>query len=335
MKIYTGESISSALTSWGIPTIFNNYNVAPQLVRYSFTLKNILDLQRVKKVIPNLSALMGGKDITFCDKTENGHFELCISTKERTLIELKTLGFRMRNYKDNTILFGIDTENQPTHATLDELPHCLIAGTTGSGKSVALNSYIMELCCYNKPEHLGVVLIDLKRNEFCKFEKLPHLLVDVVYDSETAENVLSWLIYEMEQRYLIMQQQKITTCKGLFKSICVVVDELTDLIMQNENCKNLLVRLLQKARACDIHIIVATQSPRAKILDGVMLANLPTRIALTCANVRESMLVLGHKGAEHLQGKGDAILKLPNSIKETRIQIPYISDKDIQRLMGG
>ena len=148
-----------------------------------------------------------------------------------------------------------------------------------------------------------------------------------------AFEVLAELVEEMEQRYYTLSKLNRTKNNGEFKKIVLVIDELTDLVMTNKEVKSLLIRILQKGRACGIHCIIGTQSPRATILDGVTLANLPSRLALTCASVRESCLILGHKGAEQLTGKGDAILKTPESTTETRLQAPYISDSDITKLI--
>lgn len=330
MEVYSGEGIANVLSNWGLECVFNKCTLSPQSIKYIFTLKNVLDLQKIKKITPNLSALLH-EQATFNEDYSEGHFSISLNRAERKFVKLKEFGVELSNSQQNTIIFGLDGKNEPKKATLKDLPHLLIAGSTGSGKTVALNSYILELCCYNNPNNLGLVLIDLKRNEFCRFEKLPHLLTDVVYDSETARNVLDWLVQEMETRYETMQKTKDFS----FKTICVVIDELADLVMQDTECKTLLIRLLQKSRACDMHIIISTQSPRAKLLDGLMLANLPARLALTCSNVRESMLILGHKGAEQLQGKGDSILKLPNSTQEFRVQVPFITDNEINKLLGG
>jgi len=331
MTIYDGNSIAKLLSSWNCPCFFKQYTISQQSVRYAFDLKSPLDIIKAKKLVKPLEVATG-LSASFCDKTTNGHFAIELErVGERKILELKRLGSVMKSLPPFSLLLGNDTENQPVAICLEDMPHLLVAGTTGSGKSVALNTFILELCCYNQ-QGVGVVLIDLKRNEFCKFEGLPQLLTDVVYDSETAESVLEWLVYEMEQRYIILQQTG--TLKD-YKKVFVVIDELTDLVMQNPKCKELLVKLLQKSRACGMHIVVATQSPRAKVLDGLMLANLPTRIALTCSNVRESMLILGHKGAENLAGKGDAIVKLPNSVHERHIQIPYISNEDISKIIRG
>lgn len=328
MKIYTGASLAEQLTFFGTPTEFVSIDIAPQLLTYHFNLKNFNCLSRLDKDLKKLE-MITHTPITRTTSTI-GHFALILPREERTMVHVSYMQKKEGGFLD----FGLDTKNEQITANLQDLPHLLVAGTTGSGKSVALNSYIMDLCCANTPSKLGLVLIDLKRCEFNVFDRLPHLMCDIVNDSETAENTLLWLVAEMERRYEIMAEQHIDKNEGQFKTIVAVIDELADLILQNENCRTLLIKLLQKARACGIHVIVATQSPRAKYLDGLMLANLPSRVCLTCANVRESMLVLGHKGGEQLTGKGDCIIKLNGSTQEFRVQTPFISKQEIEKLLN-
>lgn len=327
-----GKEFEKMFLSFGISASFNHVDNAPQILTYHFNLKNLQDFYKIKKYIKLLELRANTSIVQVASKSCD--FALEIKKQKRQVIETIRQGSIMKQLAPYSIFFGADTNNTAVFSTIQELPHLLVAGTTGSGKSVALNSYIMELCCYNKPKDLGVVLIDLKMCEFNVFKNLPHLIYDVVNDSKTAEIVLLGLCYTMEDRYKEMARLGLQKNNGHFQPIVVVIDELTDLVLQSTNCRKYLVQLLQKARACDIHIICATQSPRAKVLDGLLLANLPSRIALTCASSRESVLILGHKGAESLTGCGDAILKLNNSIQERRIQIPYIDNKTILKLLN-
>lgn len=327
MTCYTGESLAEFLTDSGVACEFVKMDTAPQILTYYFNLLDLKDIYKLKKVLLLLE--------TATDETITSHRAKCgfcleFRRSERAGYNLESQGHIMEKLTPFSILFGKDTQNNNTVATLQDLPHLLIAGTTGSGKSVAVKSYITGLCCYNKSNDLGLVLIDLKQCELNIFERLPHLITDIVTTSERAERVLEWLVDEMERRYKIMSKKGIEKNNGEFQTLLCVVDELADLVMQNESCRMLLIKLLQKARAADIHVIVATQSPRAKVLDGLMLANLPSRLALTCANYRESMLILGHGGAEKLTGSGDAILKLNGTIEEKRIQVPYIDNETIK-----
>ena len=333
MQIYTGDSIAEFLTYYDTPCTFISVDIAPQVLTYHFNLTELNKFKHIKNALSMLSMEMQ-QDVEQA-KSDKAHFAVRIPRKKREIVETTRQGSVLKTAKPYSVLFGKDETNSDALATIQSLPHLLVAGTTGSGKSVALDSFIMQLACYNKPNDLGLVLIDLKQCEFNIFKTLPHLLTGVVNDSERAESVLSALIVEMEERYKKMATMGIDKNNGTFRPVVCVIDELAELVLQNPKCKDLLVRLLQKARACDIHIIVATQSPRAKILDGLILANLPSRLALTCASFRESMLILGHGGAEKLTGCGDAILQLNGDISEKRIQVPFISKEQIQILLGG
>lgn len=332
MKIYTGESIAEQITAFGYPCQFVNHTIAPQIIKYHFNLKNILHLQKVKRLADNLTALMGLKANIL--QSNKSHFAIEVQRETRQALNVTAYAQTMKKADAYSIIIGTDTEGNHTTATLDDLTHLLVAGTTGSGKSVSLNNIIISLLCYNKPQDLGLVLIDIKQVEFNTYKNAPHLIAPICTDTATAKAVLLALVDEMERRYTILKQLNKEKNGGEFKKIAVIIDELSDLILTDETLKTPIIRLLQKARASGIHLIIATQSPRAKILDGVMLANLPSRIALTCANVRESMLILGHKGAEQLTGKGDALLKLPSTTTETRVQIPYISKQQIKKLLN-
>lgn len=331
IDIFTGESIANTLTGWGYPCQFVDYTIAPQVVRYNFNLLNILQLPKIKRLCETLSAL--AKTKVDYDTSTTSHFALLFTRKERGLIELDNFASALSTAKPYTLAIGRSTNGTNILADLDNLTHILVAGTTNAGKSVLLNDLIISLCWYNKPKDLKMILIDAKKVEFSKYNYLPHLFTNVITEIPQVKRALNGLLKEMEHRYKILAKHHKEKNTGEFPKIVCVIDELSDIVLQDAEIKPLLVRLLQKARASGIHFIVATQSPRAKILDGVMLANLPTRIALTCANVRESTLILGHKGAEKLNFMGDAIINSP-TIPEQRFQAPYISTNRIKEILS-
>ena len=332
MKIYTGESLAKQLTYWGVGCEFVRHIMTPQTIVYKFNLKNPLDIKKAKKLLEPLE-LLTNQNIQMAENDGESHFQLIFNRSEREFVNIGKFAKTMATTKPYSMALGVSQNGEYITKTLDELTHILIAGTTGSGKSVCINNAIMSLCCYNTPDKLGLILIDPKQVEFAKFQNLPHLITPVIQEMTQAFEVLAELVQEMDARYYTLSQLNRTKNNGEFKKIVLVIDELTDLVMTNKEVKSLLVRILQKGRACGIHCIIGTQSPRATILDGVTLANLPSRLALTCASVRESCLILGHKGAEQLTGKGDAILKTPESTTEIRLQAPYISDNDILKLI--
>lgn len=331
MQIITGESIAEQINAWGIPCAFVCLTVAPQVVKYNFNLKDLTQLNKIKRLAESLTA-WSGQAATI--NTIGGGFCVELARSERQFINLTEYAQTLEKAKPYSLAIGTNTNGQQITATLEDITHLLVAGTTGGGKSILLNNIIISLCCYNKPEKLALILIDLKRVEFSKFAKLPHLAAQTITEPEQAEQILLKLVEIMEARYKKLESIGAEKDNGHFKKICIIIDELTDLVQQAPECKKLLTRLLQKARACGIHLILATQSPRATILDGVTLANLPSRIALKCASVRESMLILGHKGAESLTGKGDAIYKAQNTTEEQRIQAPYITNEQIKNIIN-
>lgn len=331
MQYITGDSIARFLSAYGMACSCSELTIAPQLVHYSMNLTNFADFKRIKRFMDSLSA-WAGTSATFCT-SKNSHFAIELELAERRFIELGEFADDLSTSTPFTMALGVDSEGKKVLATLDDCTHLLVGGTTGSGKSVALNSIITSLCCYNSADNLGLVLIDPKRTEFTQFAGLPHLLTPIVTESDTATQVLEALIQKMELRYTKMERLGLKKADNSSKKILVVIDELADLIMQNERAKDLLIRLLQKSRACGFHFIIGTQSIRASILSGLLLANLPSRLILTCASNRESVMALGCGGAEKLQGKGDAILKLASDTESKRLQVPFVPEQELKRVL--
>ena len=327
MRIIKGESIGQQHQAWGVPCKFEALTVAPQIIKYKFKILDYLKINKLKKLCEPLAAWTGqAAEIT----TTAGGFFVELVREVREFVDLNTYSETLESAPPYTLPLGTSTDGQKVAATLDSLTHLLVAGTTGGGKSVILNNFILAACSYNNPQRLGLVLIDLKRVEFSKFRKLPHLVAEVVTEPEQARETLAALVELMEARYKKLETQH---GGGKFKKILIIIDELTDLVQQAPECKKLLTRLLQKARACGLHFIVATQSPRATILDGATLANLPSRLALKCASARESVLILGHKGAELLTGCGDCIFKAQSTTKEQRLQAPHLTAEQIKNIL--
>lgn len=212
---------------------------------------------------------------------------------------------------------------------LDKMVHLMVSGTTGSGKSVAINRLIYELVSNYEPDELGLILIDPKQVEFSIWRNLPHLVMPIVTDMDKANRVLNWVVSEMERRYKEMSIEGKKNWEG--RKIVVIVDELSDLMMTNRaNTENALVRLAQKARASGIHLVLATQRPDAKVLTGLLRANIPTKMALRVASSIDSRIAIGRNGAEKLAGCGNAIV-IDTDDNETRFKVDYISDEEIKK----
>lgn len=278
---------------------------------------------------------------------------------------LKSVAFQ-ENSSPVTIAIGKDATGFPVIANLQEMPHLLIAGTTGSGKSVGLHTIIISILYKSYPKDVRLILIDPKVLEFAIYEKIPHLITDVITDKENFIKVLSWSINEMERRYQIMSRlgvrdlfsynkkiQKIRESKKsplnnslsteeinnstLLKKIpyiIILIDELADLkLMLGKKFEELILRLVQKSRAAGIHLILSTQRPSVDIITGSIKANFPTRIAFTVSSSIDSRTIINQNGAEALLGRGDMLYLNPYHNSAVRVHGAFISEEEIKSVV--
>lgn len=233
-------------------------------------------------------------------------------------------------------VLGVDNTGYPLIADLVDAPHMLVAGTTGSGKSVLLNTIICGLLVRRTPARLRLVMIDPKRVELSQYKGIPHMERPPIKTAEEAVEALEKLVAVMERRYQAMERRGLKNVKGLeleFPRVVVVVDEFADLMLAaKKKIETPIVRLAQLGRAAGIHLIIATQSPRKDVLTGLIKANVPTRIALTTADQRESLVILDHGGAEKLRGRGQGILRMPARGGETGMWAAWLPDEDINAI---
>jgi S-DNA-T family DNA segregation ATPase FtsK/SpoIIIE len=242
------------------------------------------------------------------------------------------------------IPLGRDVSGEIVAADLHKLPHLLIAGATGSGKAVAMNGIISGLLFNNTPEQVKMVMVDPKRVEFPGYNGIPHLVSPVVTDPEEASGALSWLLVEMDDRYRKFSEAGVRNIGGYNEKvppeqrlpyIVMFVDELADLMMTSpEVIEAKLVRLAQMARATGIHLVIATQRPSVDVVTGLIKANFPARLAFAVSSQIDSRVILDEPGAEKLLGRGDGIFMAPDSPQLRRIQGCFVSDSEIQALVG-
>ncbi len=225
------------------------------------------------------------------------------------------------------------------------MPHLLIAGATGSGKSVMVNALITSLLCKADPTDVRMILMDLKRVELAGYNGLPHLLVPVITEPERAKSALKWAVNEMENRYRRFAGATARNIKGFNETradpadrmpyIVIVIDELADLMMrEGKNIEDPIVRLAQKARATGIHIVLATQRPSVNVVTGLIKANFPSRIAFAMASQIDSRTILDAPGAEDLIGRGDMLYQPSDLPRPMRLQGVFVSDREIGRITG-
>jgi DNA segregation ATPase FtsK/SpoIIIE, S-DNA-T family len=240
-----------------------------------------------------------------------------------------------------TVALGFDSVGRPAVADLARMPHLLIAGATGAGKSVAINAFIASMLYKAPPDMVRLLMIDPKRIELSVYEGIPHLLHPVVVEPKMASRALLWAVREMERRYRLLEEAKVksfTTYNQVSEEklpyIVIIVDELADLMMvASKDVETSIARLAQMARAAGMHIILATQRPSVDVLTGVIKANFPTRISFKVSSRVDSRTILDSSGAEHLLGAGDMLFMPPGAAKLKRIHGAYISEAETERII--
>ena len=266
--------------------------------------------------------------------------ELPKSTRENVYLSeiISDINFKNRDIK-LPIALGKDISGSPVTGDLSSMPHLLIAGTTGSGKSICINTIILSLLYKHTPEKCKFILIDPKMLELSTYEAIPHLLCPVITEAKKAASVLGWVVKEMESRYRLMTKEGVRNIDGYNNKhklpmpyIVVIVDEMSDLMLvAGKEIENYVQKLSQMARAAGIHIIMATQRPSVDVITGTIKANFPTRISFQVSSKIDSRTVIGEQGAEQLLGKGD-MLYMSSANKIVRIHAPYVSENEIEKI---
>ncbi len=240
-----------------------------------------------------------------------------------------------------TIGLGMDVVGNPVTADLAKMPHLLIAGATGAGKSVAINTIISSILMRATPEEVRLLMVDPKRIELSTYEGIPHLLHPVVVDPKMASRALQWAVKEMERRYSLMEEERVKSFASYNESaeeklplVIIIIDELADLMMvSSKEVEGSVARLAQMARAAGMHLILATQRPSVDVLTGLIKANFPTRMSFKVSSKIDSRTILDTSGAEHLLGAGDMLFLPPGTARLQRIHGAYISEKETERIV--
>ena len=313
----------------------------PLVTEVQFKLAEGSKFAYVEKLIKDIARELGVSGIRVSEVPNSTYISFEIPQPEAQIVPFPPLIYHAEFIKASyalPICVGVNMRGDPVMKDLSKMPHLLVAGTTGSGKSVGLNTFILSLINKKKPEELQFVLIDPKRIEFSMYNNQKYMYRPVITDMNEASISLEQLCNEMDFRYSLFEKNMVRnigeyTQKGNpMPYIVCVIDEFSDLIMFDKNVEKYVLRLAQKARAAGIHLIIATQRPSVDVITGVIKANLPTRLSYKVASPTDSMTILNTTGAETLLGRGDSLLLEENGTL-TRILGAYVSNDEIMSML--
>jgi len=341
--------IKKTLENFGIPVEMSEINIGPTVTQYSLKPAEGIKLSKITTLSNDLSLALAAHPIRIeAPIPGKSLVGIEVPNKERAKVRLKDLiaDYQFQHALSNLVFcLGRNVSGRAVYGDLTRMPHLLVAGSTGTGKTIFLNSLILSLLYRNGPATLRFILIDPKRVEFTVYQGLPHLLCPVIFDPQRTINALKWLISEMEKRFNILSEEKFRDINGYnevaFKNgeeplpyIVLIVDELADLMAaRGRDMEAGIVRLAQMARAVGIHLILATQRPSVEVITGLIKANVTSRVTFQVASQVDSRTVLDTAGAEKLLGLGDMLYISAETVKPKRIQGAYISEKEVRKVV--
>ncbi|HOF44702.1 MAG TPA: DNA translocase FtsK [Candidatus Pacearchaeota archaeon] len=347
---YNSSVIKRTLHTFGIPVEMSEVNVGPTVTQYTLKPAEGIKLSKITALQNDLALALASPTIRIeAPIPGRSLVGIEVGNKKRAVVGLREI-LDTDEFKNSPapllMAIGKDVKGTPTFADLAEMPHLLVGGTTGSGKTVCLNSIILSLLYRNSPDEMKLILVDPKRVEFPIYSNLEHLLCPVIYDANQTLVALKWLVGEMERRFtvlaaghsrdIISYNQKMEK-KGEDKLpyIILIIDELADLMsVKGKEIESYIVRLAQMSRATGIHLILATQRPSVEVITGLIKANITSRIALKVGSLVDSRTILDSSGAEKLLGKGDLLLLSKEFSKPKRVQNPFISENEIKKVIN-
>ena len=361
-----GRVLERALAAHGVETRLVGMVVGPTVTRYELELGEGVKVSRVTSLNKDIAYAMASADVRILAPIPGRQaIGIEVPNNERQVVALGDVLSSVEAKRAThplDVAVGRDINGKSIVMNLSKMPHILIAGATGAGKSSCINSIVTSALMRSTPETLRMILIDPKRVEMSQYERVPHLLTQPVVDPKKAANALQWACREMDRRYELLAEVKFRDIAGYNAAydkgsiqappsainsdgspktysrlpfILVVVDELSDLMMvAPRDVEDSICRIAQKARAVGIHLVVATQRPSTNVITGVIKANIPARIAFAVSSLTDSRVILDQGGAERLVGQGDMLLLDPKSSSPHRIQGAWVSEDEVKRVVG-
>lgn len=358
------QIIKDTLSEFNIGVEMEGANIGPKVTQYTLKPPSGVKLTRITALETNIALNLAAQSLRI-EAPIPGQRAVGIEVPNRRAADVRLYGIlTAKQWKNGTeplsFAIGRDIAGEATIGELNKMPHLLIAGQTGSGKSVMINTLLTSLLYRNSPSEMKLILVDPKQVEMAPYEDIPHLLTPVITEPEKTISALKWAVNEMERRYRLLAEEKLRDIKsynqrlqsgrkkievqdedgvmqehedGAMPYIVIVIDELADLMMvAKRDVEALIVRLAQKARAVGIHLVLATQRPSVDVITGLIKANVPARIAFTVASQVDSQTILDQAGAEKLLGQGDMLLLTPSMSKPKRIQGAWVMDSEVMKI---
>ena len=356
--------IQDTLREFNINVDMEGANIGPKVTQYTLRPPAGIKLSKITALETNIALNLAASSL---------RMEAPIPGKKAVGIEVpnkKAADVRIRSILESaewrrrkeplSFAIGKDISGLPFVGELNKMPHLLVAGQTGSGKSVMINTLLSSLLYRNAPSDMKLILVDPKQVEMAPYQDIPHLLTPVIVEPEKTMSALKWAVNEMERRYSLLAEERVRDIKtynerakakgkkigvadekgnvqqvdeGTMPYIVIVIDEMADLMMvAKRDVEGLIVRLAQKARAVGIHLVLATQRPSVDVITGLIKANVPARIAFTVASQTDSQTILDQAGAEKLLGQGDMLIKTASMPKPKRIQGAWVMDSEVNKI---
>ncbi len=342
------STIEKTLQSFGVESRVAEANLGPAVTQYALEIAQGTKVSKITSL---------ANDLALATEAPTGQIRieapipgrnlvgLEIPNRSLEVVNLRTMltSAAMQKAKSKlTVALGLDVSGNPLAIDIAKMPHMLVAGTTGSGKSVLINAFISSLLFRASPQEVRLIMIDPKRVEFTVYNGIPHLLTPVIVDPQKILSALKWAMAEMDKRYKLFAERGVRNIDSYnelsgFQAlpyIVIVIDELADLMMfAPVEVEDAIARIAQMARATGIHLVIATQRPSVNVITGLIKANIPCRIAFNVSSMVDSRVILDSAGAEKLLGRGDMLYIPPDQAKPTRIQGAYVSEKEIKKLV--